>query len=168
MTGRAGDWRVSLLAKNTTGKHYRGLIGGLATNYNYKPSVLYALYSDLWRRERDSNPRNVAVYTLSRRAPSTTRPSLRRFARHPAGWTRKGKPVAPVVQMNILKKVVKYPFRGGDRQVRFPDGYAAPYLSCRSVAARRLDKGEKLLACQTISDTSPLYRSVTRWRSNGS
>ena len=32
----------------------------------------------IWRRERDSNPRYVAVYTLSRRAPSATRPSLRR------------------------------------------------------------------------------------------
>ena len=31
-----------------------------------------------WRRGRDSNPRYVAVYTLSRRAPSTTRPPLRR------------------------------------------------------------------------------------------
>ncbi|KTD11240.1 hypothetical protein Ljam_0434 [Legionella jamestowniensis] len=30
----------------------------------------------IWRRERDSNPRYVAVYTLSRRAPSTARPSL--------------------------------------------------------------------------------------------
>ena len=30
-----------------------------------------------WRRGRDSNPRYVAVYTLSRRAPSTTRPPLR-------------------------------------------------------------------------------------------
>lgn len=29
-----------------------------------------------WRRERDSNPRYVAVYTLSRRAPSATRTSL--------------------------------------------------------------------------------------------
>ena len=31
----------------------------------------------VWRRERDSNPRYVAVYTLSRRAPSTTRTPLR-------------------------------------------------------------------------------------------
>jgi hypothetical protein len=31
---------------------------------------------DYWRRERDSNPRYVAVYTLSRRAPSTTRTPL--------------------------------------------------------------------------------------------
>ena len=31
-----------------------------------------------WRRERDSNPRYaINVYTLSRRAPSTTRPPLR-------------------------------------------------------------------------------------------
>ena len=32
----------------------------------------------LWRRERDSNPRwNFVPYSLSRGAPSTTRPSLR-------------------------------------------------------------------------------------------
>ena len=34
----------------------------------------------MWRRERDSNPRYaVSVYTLSRRAPSTTRTPLREF-----------------------------------------------------------------------------------------
>ena len=32
--------------------------------------------SKIWRRERDSNPRYVSVYTLSRRAPSATRPPL--------------------------------------------------------------------------------------------
>ncbi len=32
-----------------------------------------------WRRDRDSNPGYVAVYTLSKRAPSATRPSLPRF-----------------------------------------------------------------------------------------
>ncbi len=37
-------------------------------------SLIY--YFLIWRRERDSNPRYVAVYTLSRRAPSTARPSL--------------------------------------------------------------------------------------------
>jgi hypothetical protein len=31
-----------------------------------------------WRREWDSNPRYLAVNTLSKRAPSATRPSLRR------------------------------------------------------------------------------------------
>ena len=31
----------------------------------------------LWRREWDSNPRYLAVNTLSKRAPSATRPSLR-------------------------------------------------------------------------------------------
>ena len=30
-----------------------------------------------WRRDRDSNPGYLAVYTLSKRAPSATRPSLR-------------------------------------------------------------------------------------------
>ena len=35
---------------------------------------MWAIY--IWRRERDSNPRYVAVYTLSRRAPSATRPPL--------------------------------------------------------------------------------------------
>ncbi len=37
----------------------------------------------IWRRERDSNPRYaVSVYTLSRRAPSATRPSLRSLLLH--------------------------------------------------------------------------------------
>ena len=34
----------------------------------------------LWRRDRDSNPGYLAVYTLSKRAPSATRPSLRGIA----------------------------------------------------------------------------------------
>ena len=34
----------------------------------------------IWRRERDSNPRYVAVYTISSRAPSTTRPPLQQAA----------------------------------------------------------------------------------------
>jgi hypothetical protein len=33
-----------------------------------------------WRRDRDSNPGYLAVYTLSKRAPSATRPSLRSIA----------------------------------------------------------------------------------------
>ena len=43
-----------------------------------------------WRRKRDSNPRYVAVYTLSRRAPSTARPSLLiRFALNHLSKARK-------------------------------------------------------------------------------
>src|SRR5437899_12528191 len=34
----------------------------------------------VWRRDRDSNPGYLAVYTLSKRAPSATRPSLRGIA----------------------------------------------------------------------------------------
>jgi hypothetical protein len=38
------------------------------------------LFKQNWRRERDSNPRwAFDPYTLSRGAPSTTRPSLRRY-----------------------------------------------------------------------------------------
>jgi hypothetical protein len=35
----------------------------------------------VWRREWDSNPRYLAVNTLSKRAPSATRPSLQRVNR---------------------------------------------------------------------------------------
>ncbi len=42
--------------------------------------AFYGINSD-WRRERDSNPRYAFdVNTLSRRAPSTTRPPLRNTA----------------------------------------------------------------------------------------
>jgi hypothetical protein len=39
-----------------------------------------AIYVKVWRRDRDSNPGYLAVYTLSKRAPSATRPSLRGIA----------------------------------------------------------------------------------------
>ena len=35
----------------------------------------------MWRTDRDSNPGYLAVYTLSKRAPSATRPSVREFAK---------------------------------------------------------------------------------------
>src|SRR5580692_1903530 len=38
------------------------------------------LWTKKWRRDRDSNPGYLAVYTLSKRAPSATRPSLRGIA----------------------------------------------------------------------------------------
>ena len=40
-------------------------------------AVSYLFYKAYWRREWDSNPRYLAVNTLSKRAPSATRPSLR-------------------------------------------------------------------------------------------
>ncbi len=45
---------------------------------NEKAPANYAgAFSFIWRRERDSNPRYaINVYTLSRRAPSATQPSL--------------------------------------------------------------------------------------------
>ncbi len=48
------------------------LVYALIKNASTKEALLIR-----WRRGRDSNPRYVAVYTLSRRAPSTTRPPLR-------------------------------------------------------------------------------------------
>ena len=58
-----------------------------------KPSICWAFISgsgwsglsleSLWRREWDSNPRYLAVNTLSKRAPSATRPSLRFTVRQP-------------------------------------------------------------------------------------
>ncbi len=40
-------------------------------------------YLELWRRGRDSNPRYaINVYTLSRRATSTTHPPLRKKAHY--------------------------------------------------------------------------------------
>ena len=49
------------------------------------------LFHGVWRRERDSNPRNLAVHTLSRRVPSTARTSLRsiRYQKTPQDITRR-------------------------------------------------------------------------------
>jgi hypothetical protein len=45
----------------------------------------------LWRTDRDSNPGYLAVYTLSKRAPSATRPSVRSNAGQPSNFTTRGK-----------------------------------------------------------------------------
>src|SRR5690554_2189136 len=42
-----------------------------------KPLIAQRLIYIRWRRGRDSNPRSLSTYTLSRRAPSTTRTPLR-------------------------------------------------------------------------------------------
>ena len=46
--------------------------------------------SGLWRTDRDSNPGYLAVYTLSKRAPSATRPSVRLNAGQPSNFTTMG------------------------------------------------------------------------------
>ncbi len=46
-----------------------------------RPPNISPLQSITWRREWDSNPRYLAVNTLSKRAPSATRPSLPMLAR---------------------------------------------------------------------------------------
>jgi hypothetical protein len=71
----------------------------------------------IWRRERDSNPRYaIHVYTLSRRAPSTTRTSLRIFQTATfacycscsyttsAGRTRESKPEPFDIQTELLER----------------------------------------------------------------
>src|SRR5271168_1380719 len=55
-----------------------------------------------WRRDRDSNPGYLAVYTLSKRAPSATRPSLRGiaglFESNTVGLRPEGRPIASKTQ----------------------------------------------------------------------
>ena len=59
-----------------------------------RSSKLVALFYFVWRRVRDSNPRNLAVQQFSRLPPSTTRPTLHLCPAskgpfvHPAEWNR--------------------------------------------------------------------------------
>ena len=57
-----------------------GIRTRIAAQTSKKSPPFQGLAGAPWRRERDSNPRGVAPYTLSRRAPSTTRPSLHSMA----------------------------------------------------------------------------------------
>ena len=68
-----------------------------------------------WRRERDSNPRYpVRVYTLSRRAPSTTRPPLHcvtmqgRGEALPAGGERL--PPSAALPFSFVQSMLRWPF----------------------------------------------------------
>jgi hypothetical protein len=94
---------------------YRGFAPCFRTIHNeggrWPPSLW------IWRRERDSNPRYaIHVYTLSRRAPSTTRTSLRIFQTATfacycscsyttsAGRTRESKPEPFDIQTELLER----------------------------------------------------------------
>lgn len=64
----------------------------------YTP-VAQDAYSSDWRRERDSNPRELAPQLFSRQSQSTTLPSLhRRFYREGAGWESKPTRKLPMSQ----------------------------------------------------------------------
>ena len=77
--------RLTLRAPVGREKSLRAIFSnkGSESNPLSPPSIKKAPVRGLiygWRRERDSNPRYaVSVYTLSRRAPSTTRTPLREF-----------------------------------------------------------------------------------------
>ncbi len=64
--------------------NYRCSLPGLAGFTTYRCEGTARVATN-WRRGRDSNPRYVSVYTLSRRAPSTARPPLRDVAVGPSG-----------------------------------------------------------------------------------
>ncbi len=65
-----------------------------------------------WRRKRDSNPRYVAVYTLSRRAPSTARPSLLIFRSTELRKARKDNVVWALLQSLIRPRLPIHPSVG--------------------------------------------------------
>ena len=53
--------------------------------------ILYTLMKKITRREEDSNLRSLAAYTLSRRAHSTTLPSLQNFIMHSSPRQSRGR-----------------------------------------------------------------------------
>src|SRR5438067_1544866 len=60
------------------------------------PAAIVPTEKGSWRRERDSNPRRAFdPYTLSRGAPSTTRPSLRAWERWCVSSLAGGCPAGP-------------------------------------------------------------------------
>jgi hypothetical protein len=90
----------------------------------------------LWRRDRDSNPGYLAVYTLSKRAPSATRPSLRRvtrlddYNRHLASrLPRTISSHSRIVEVSPTEKL--FPFR-------FKYGHFSPSVARKIQPARRI------------------------------
>ncbi len=63
------------------------LMGVISAYENGHSEFRVPTHISIWRRERDSNPRYVAVYTLSRRAPSATRTPLQN-GRYGRGFSR--------------------------------------------------------------------------------
>ena len=66
-----------------------------------------------WRRGRDSNPRyGVTVYTLSRRAPSTTRTPLQKTCSFTAPFAAGDLPTTEHAACSLLGLSLPSPFRG--------------------------------------------------------
>ena len=63
--------------QNRSRRFCRTLLSGSHPLYSGYKKTGKSRFLYIWRRERDSNPRYaINVYTLSRRAPSATQPSL--------------------------------------------------------------------------------------------
>ena len=92
-----------------------------------------------WRRGRDSNPRyGVAVYTLSRRAPSTARTPLQikmRFFRHASGPpVASGRGRSPMTAPAPLLSRIAAPHTGPRETLGGPA--PAVFLQCQIVPQR--------------------------------
>ena len=81
--------------------------------------------SNNWRRERDFEPAiRFPAYTLSRRAPSTTRPPLRSFARADGGRPPFARPAGPVSPSPSMRRIAnrrtimrREPSASGQREI---------------------------------------------------
>ncbi len=84
----------------------------ISTQFTTDPVKVTMLFPEVsrtgWRRRWDSNPRyGVTVYTLSRRAPSTTRPRLRISIRATAPLLERVGPIsrsAPLASLPLQRK----------------------------------------------------------------
>jgi hypothetical protein len=72
-----------------------------------------------WRRVRDSNPRYLAVHTLSKRAPSTTRPSLQEILNFSSSVGERSRPDCAHAPSQSLRPVES--ITGGEGGIRTLD-----------------------------------------------
>ncbi len=106
----------------------------------------------IWRRGRDSNPRyGVTVYTLSRRAPSTTRTPLRYTAFLPPQMPLRG-----MAERSGLFVASLLTPQGGRSDAAHPARCLAPLRGARLEPSVRCYRIHTFQACSfNHSDTSP-------------
>ena len=90
---------------------------GVRRSVNKSGTRRCLIYKSLWRRERDSNPRwAFDPYSLSRGAPSTTRPSLQNWSQRIRGPGPNGKSVSA-----LLSRIpVDFPTKEAGRRGALP------------------------------------------------
>ena len=117
-----------------------------------------------WRRDRDSNPRSAfGAYTLSRRAPSTTRPSLLFFGRQKYENLRQNAHFCNIFLLfQFFRKILLWDSEGLKKYCTFARLNFKTEKSYKSVRKRRLQSQHNPTEAASVAEVPRKKRTLIR------